>query len=121
MFELNSLLLFSENPKDLIEFYQRVLGLEPDWSGGEFVGFNVGGTSLIIGPHNEVKGNNKEPQRVMFNLDTSDVKGEFERMKRLGAKEIAKPYHPGEAKEMWIATLADPDNNYFQLTSPMTG
>jgi predicted enzyme related to lactoylglutathione lyase len=26
---------------------------------------------------------------------------------------------PGEAPEGWIATLADPDDNYFQLISPM--
>jgi predicted enzyme related to lactoylglutathione lyase len=26
---------------------------------------------------------------------------------------------PGEAPEGWIATFSDPDDNYFQLLSPM--
>jgi predicted enzyme related to lactoylglutathione lyase len=55
----------------------------------------------------------------MFNLETNDVKGEFERMKRLGAKVIADPYHMGDDQGHLIATLADPDGNYFQLMSPM--
>ena len=28
-------------------------------------------------------------------------------------------YQPGEAPEGWIATFSDPDDNYFQLLSPM--
>ena len=30
-----------------------------------------------------------------------------------------EPYQPGEAPEGWIATFSDPDDNYFQLLSPM--
>jgi len=37
----------------------------------------------------------------------------------LGAKEIASPYKPGEADNMWLSTLSDPDGNYFQLATPM--
>jgi predicted enzyme related to lactoylglutathione lyase len=55
----------------------------------------------------------------MFNFETNDVQGEFKRMKGLGAKVIAEPYHPADDQDMWIATLADPDGNYFQLISPM--
>ena len=36
-----------------------------------------------------------------------------------GAKAVQEPYHPGAASEMWVATIADPDDNYFQLMSPM--
>jgi len=55
----------------------------------------------------------------MFNFETSEVKTEFERMKGLGAKVIAEPYQMGDGRGHWIATLADPDGNYFQLMSPM--
>jgi len=46
--------------------------------------------------HSEVHGPNKNPQRILFNFETSDVKGEFERMKGLGAQVIAEPYSMGD-------------------------
>ncbi len=39
-------------------------------------------------------------------------------MKAAGAVVIKEPY---EMQGMWIATLADPDGNYFQLMSPWEG
>src|SRR5439155_1595167 len=50
----------------------------------------------------------------------ADVNGDFETLKAAGATVIQEPYHPGDDEsEMWIATFADPDSNYFQLVSPM--
>jgi len=121
MINLNSLLLFSESPNKLADFYRQVLAREPKWHEGEYRGFEVGAGALVIGPHSKVHGQNKNPERIMFNFETSDVKGEFERMKALGAKVIAQPYHMGDDQEFLIATLADPEGNYFQLVSPMKG
>ena len=121
MLNLNSLLLFSEAPKKLVDFYRQVLAREPKFHEGEFSGFEVGPCALIIGPHSKVHGPNKYPERTMFNFETGDVKGEFERLKGLGAKVIAQPYQMGDDKDFWIATLADPEENYFQLVSPMKG
>ncbi len=119
MLKLNSILLFSENPSSLVEFYKKILQRDPDWSGGDFQSFEVGSAWFMIGPHSKVRGQNKNPERMMFNFETNDVANEFKRMKKMGAKEIAAPYHPGEDKEMELATLADPDGNYFQLNTPM--
>ena len=119
MLNLNSLLLFSEGPKKLVDFYRQVFGCEPKWHEGEFSGFEAGGCALVIGPHSKVQGQNQNPERIMFNFETNDVKGEFERMKELGAKVIAEPYPMGPEQDHLIATLADPDGNYFQLMSPM--
>jgi len=119
MLSLNSLLLFSETPKKLVDFYHKVLDIEPKWQEEGFSGFQVGACALVIGLHSEVHGSNKNPQRIIFNFETSDVKGEFERMKRLGAKVIAEPYSMGDEPDFLIATLADPDGNYFQVVSPM--
>jgi predicted enzyme related to lactoylglutathione lyase len=47
------------------------------------------------------------------------VKGEFERVEKAGAIVVREPYEPRPGGGMWIATLADLDNNYFQLMSPM--
>lgn len=118
MLNLNSILLFSDNPKKLSDFYKKVLQKEPDWTDHGYFGFSAGKTFLSIGHHDKVKGKNKNPERMMFNFETSDVKGEFERIKSLGAKVVAKPYKPREDANMWIATFADPDGNYFQLMSP---
>jgi len=73
----------------------------------------------VVGPHSEVTGANPQPGRIMINLETPDVKGEFERIKGEGATVVAEPYQPGgEESGMWMATFADPDGNYFQLASP---
>ena len=53
----------------------------------------------------------------MINFETTQVKEEFERIKAAGAAVIREPYQIGGTG--WIATLADPDGNYFQLTTPM--
>jgi predicted enzyme related to lactoylglutathione lyase len=53
----------------------------------------------------------------MFNFETTEVKEEFERIKAAGATVIREPYEMGGG---WIATLADPDGNYFQLVTPMS-
>ena len=53
----------------------------------------------------------------MLNFETADVKGEFERIKGLGAEVVAEPYEPGGGG-MLMCTFADPDGNYFQLSTP---
>ena len=119
MLNLSGALISSEDPKVLVEFYQKIIGKDPEWTGGEFTGWKVGDSYLTIGPHSEVKGKNETPGRIMLFLTTSDVEGEYKRMIGLGAKNVQEPYHPEEAKDMWLSTLEDPDGNYFQLSSPM--
>ena len=119
MLALNSLLLSSEAPKKLVDFYRKVLAREPKWQEGEYSGFEDGSCVLVIGPHSKVVGQNKNPERIIINFETGDVKGEFKRIKGLGAKVIAEPYHMEDNQDFTIATLADPDGNYFQLVSPM--
>jgi predicted enzyme related to lactoylglutathione lyase len=119
MLKFNSLLLFSEKPDKLAEFYKKVFEKDPEWDEGGYSGFALGEGMLIIGPHDKVHGKNKSPERMLINFETDDVEGEFERIKKLGAKVVAEPYHPGEAEEMMLATFEDLDGNYFQLASPM--
>lgn len=119
MLSLNSILLFSEHPTELVAFYKEVFQKDPDWSGGDFNGFDMGAGELIIGPHSKLQGKNTSPERMMINLETDDVDREFKRIKELGAKVVAEPYHPKEEESMTIATLSDIDGNYFQLTSTM--
>jgi predicted enzyme related to lactoylglutathione lyase len=115
---LNSILIGSENPQALGDYYSKIFG-KPAFEGGDFKGWQLGGGWVTVGPHDQVKGKNSDPGRVIWNIETTDVKGEFEKLKAAGATVVREPYQPGEAPEMWIATFSDPDNNYFQLNSPM--
>ncbi len=119
---LNNIMLGSEDSKRLADFYARVLGApNPDWSdeANGWFGFQAGDGSLAIGPHSDVKGRNQQPGRIMLNFSTSDVNGEFQRIKALGAEVVAEPYEPGGGG-MLLCTFADPDGNYFQLVSPIS-
>ena len=120
MLNFNSILVFSENPSALSAFYEKVFQKEPEWKEGGYSGFQVGAGFFTIGPHDKVKGKSQNPERIMFNFETGDVQGEFDRIKELGAGVIAEPYSPEEDKRMSIATFSDPDGNYFQLMTPMT-
>ena len=119
--DLNSIMLGSEDPTSLADFYAKVLGApNPDWSdeANGWFGFQAGNGSLAIGPHSEVQGKSQQPGRIMLNFSTPDVNGEFERIKTLGAQVVAEPYEPGGGDGMLLCTFADPDGNYFQLATP---
>ena len=116
--DFNSILIGSEDPARLVEYYTRVLG-KAGFSDGDFTGWQLGSGFVTVGPHSEVKGKNPMPGRIIWNIETADVQGEFERMKAAGATVVAEPYSFEGAPGSSIATFADPDDNYFQLMSPM--
>jgi predicted enzyme related to lactoylglutathione lyase len=115
---LNSVLIGSEDPKRLTEYYTNLFG-KPAWESDDFNSWQIGSGWITVGPHDQVKGKNAHPGRVIWNIETPDVKSEFERLQAAGARVIREPYEPGEQSEMSIATFSDPDDNYFQLVSPM--
>lgn len=115
---LNTVMINTEDTERLAAFYREALG-EPGYVGEGYTGWQVGVGFLMVGPHSDVKGSNEMPGRIMFNFESEDVPGEFARLKGVGARVVAEPYQPSEGDGMWLATLADPDGNYFQLASPM--
>jgi predicted enzyme related to lactoylglutathione lyase len=114
----NSILIGSEDPQRLAEYYTKLFG-EPTWTDGGYTGWLIGSGAVSIGPHSEVHGRNAHPGRIIWNIESSDVQGDFERFKAAGAIVIREPYTFEQAPGSWIATLADPDDNYFQLMTPM--
>ena len=112
---LNSIMIGTNQPKALAQFYEKVFGRPADMIEGEWYMWQAGSCAISIGEHSEVKGQAKEPSRIMLNLETKEVKAEFERIKNLKATIIKEPYEMGNA---WIATLADPDGNFIQLMTP---
>jgi predicted enzyme related to lactoylglutathione lyase len=119
MLNLSTVMIGSQEPKVLRDFYTKVLG-EPGWEDDTYVGWQAGSGMLMIGPHSEVKGTNDTPGRIILNFETPEFKAEFERIKGLGAAIEQEPYQPNEAQgEFWLATFSDPDGNFFQIASPM--
>jgi predicted enzyme related to lactoylglutathione lyase len=119
---LNNILIGSEQPERLTAYYTKLFG-DPMWNENGYVGWMIGSGAVTVGPHDQVKGQNAEPGRVIWNISSADVRGDVERLKGAGATVVQEPYVPdgaeGEAEGMLIATFSDPDGNYFQVMSEM--
>jgi predicted enzyme related to lactoylglutathione lyase len=118
MLNLNSVMIGTKQFDAMAAYYEKVIGKPPDMVEKEsgFAGWQVGNGYFGVLDHSEMGGKAKDPGRVMLNFETAQVQAEFDRIKTLGGSVIAAPYKMGEG---WIATLADPDGNYFQLMTPM--
>ena len=119
--DLNSILIGSENPAGLAEYYTKLFGA-PEWDEGGYTGWRIGTGGITVGPHDKVTGKNEQPGRVIWNIMTPHVKDDFEKLRAAGATVVQEPYRPDgpeDMPEMWIATFSDPDGNYFQLVTPM--
>ena len=114
----NNILIGSDNAERLAAFYTGLFG-EPTWIEGGYTGWMLGSGAVNVGPHSAVHGSNTQPGRLIWNVETDDVQADFDRFKAAGAVVIREPYSFEEAPGYLIATLADPDGNYFQLTTPM--
>ncbi len=114
----NSILIGSADPQKLVDYYSKLFG-KPGFEDGGYAGWQLGSGYVTVGPHSEVTGSNAQPGRLLWNIESEDVRGDTARFKAAGAIVIRDPYEyeaePGSA----IATFADPDGNYFQLMSPM--
>jgi len=91
----SGVMIGSENPKALGEFYAKILG-EPGFQEGEWYGW----------------------ERIMLTVEVDDVQASFDEIVLFGATVVAKPYKPEEDKSNWLATLEDVDGNYLQLATP---
>lgn len=118
MLNLNSIMIGTQQLKPLAAFYEKVIGKPADMVDDKngFYGWQVGCYTIGLLDHSEMRGQTKDPGRTIVNFETSQVKEEFNRLKSLGARVIREPY---QLDGGWIATLADPDGNYFQLMTPM--
>ena len=114
----NSILIGSEDPARLADYYTKLFG-KPTWNDGGYSTWLLGSGAVSIGPHSEVHGRNPQPGRLIWNIESNDVQGDFDRFKAAGATVVREPYGFEEAPGSLIATFADPDDNYFQLMTPM--
>jgi predicted enzyme related to lactoylglutathione lyase len=119
MLNLHAIMIGTTHVKELVAFYAQVLGKPAEMADEEhgFYGWQAGGTYFAVLAHSEMGGSAKDPGRILLNFETSEVQEEFARIKGLGGTVVREPYAMGDG---WLATLADPDGNYFQLVTPMS-
>src|SRR4029077_19647806 len=77
------ILIGSEDPQRLVDYYIKLLG-EPAFNQDGFTAWEVGSGSVALGKHSEVHGRNASPGRLIWNMESTDVKGDFERFKAAG-------------------------------------
>lgn len=116
--DFNSILIGSDDPQRLVDYYTKLFG-EPTMSEGGYTGWLIGRGFVTVGPHSEVHGRNAQPGRIIWNIETPDVQEQFDRLVAAGAIVVREPYGFEEQPGALIATFSDPDDNYFQLLSPM--
>ncbi|MBI3443147.1 hypothetical protein HY008_00585, partial [Candidatus Woesebacteria bacterium] len=88
---LESITLFSQSAKKLTDFYKNKVGLKVTdeavmGENDELYGFSwgKGKTSLYIVDHSDIKGQAREPKRIIFNLEVDKFDPEFARLKKAG-------------------------------------
>lgn len=113
-----ALILTSENPTMLLEFYRDTIGLPEVFDSGPGGGLEggavrVGDASLVIEAHSETRGPATEPHRHLLDLHVDDVHVQQERLRELGVHFI----RPATKEDFggFVATFLDPDGNYVQL------
>ena len=115
----NNILIGSADPQRLADYYTKLFG-KPTMEDGGYTGWMIGSGFVAVGPHSEVSGKNPQPGRLIWNIESTDVRGDFDRMKAAGAIVVREPYSFEGMPNSLIATLADPDDNYFQLMTPFS-
>ena len=114
----NSVLIASEDPGRLSEYYTKLFG-PPGWDHGGFKSWQIGSGWLTISPYPTVSGKSSDAGRVMWNIETPNFQADFDRLKAAGATLVREPFNPGGLEGAQVATFADQDGNQFQLMTPM--
>ena len=116
--DFNSVLIRSDDPKRLTEHYGKLFG-EPAFDTDGYTGWQLGTGRITVGPHSEVSGKNPQPGRMLLNIESSDVKGEFDKMKAAGATVVQEPYQMGDDPG-WIPRCPTQTTTTSSSMSPMS-
>jgi hypothetical protein len=80
----NSILIGSEDPQRLTDYYTKLFG-KPAMEDQGYAGWQLGTGWVTVGPHDQVHGKSAQPGRLLWNIESQDVKGDFDRLKAAGA------------------------------------
>lgn len=96
---LGSILLASNDPDRLREWYEKVFDVKPNADG--FLEF--GGTAILIDRRDDVVSRNAEPHRVIMNFHVDDAHAVAAHLNTLRATWLVEVEYRGDA---WFCTLA---------------
>ena len=119
---LESVLIYSKNPKVMADFYKDKVGLkltnesimgEGD-NEAEVYGFESENKSdIYIVDEKAAGGSVGTTGRIILNIEVDDINSETQRLEATGARKITDVYHlQGYG---WVSTFEDPDGNYVCL------
>ncbi len=97
----------------MARFYRDQLGLTPRSDKPDFINFDWNGVRLSVSVHDRVRGESRDPFRIMVNLAVDDLGAMYARLAGAGVVFTRPP-----EREDWgghVATLLDPDGNLVQL------
>tara|TARA_B110001454_G_scaffold196892_1_gene200049 strand:+ start:119 stop:466 length:348 start_codon:yes stop_codon:yes gene_type:complete len=110
---LAGIIIWTENLKEMSEFYSLILDVNPNNANKSHVSFHFNDLKLIIGTHDKVEGKAKDKYRKMINFSVDDIQNSYRKLLSLNVKIIKSPY-----KENWggyICTFEDYDENIIQF------
>ncbi len=116
---IDSITVFSENAKAIMDFYKKKVGLKVGFEGVMGENDNLyqmkikKGCDLYIVDHSKIKGKNKQPERYIINFEVDNIEKEVARLKKNKVKIIGDTHHVEGYG--YIATFEDSDDNYFQF------
>ena len=116
---IESITLFSEDAKKLADFYKEKVGLEVILEAemgdqdDQLYGFKMGSAGFYIVDHSEIKGQAKEPKRMIINFEVGDIEADAKKLEQAGVKKIKDVYHVENYG--YIATFEDLDGNLYQI------
>ena len=109
-------ILVSESPARLAEFYARVLGVEltrEDHGGlSEHFGVDIGAVHFGIHPPANFEGRAPRPGSTVIAFDVESLDPIILTLKELGSVELAPPHDEGFGT---VARYLDPDGNAFEI------
>ena len=119
------IMLFSENPDKLVDFYTTCLGfhLKNKLTYERDYGYSLEvapGYSIWLGQHSKVLGYNRDLERIMINLYCDNLDEMYNKaMKYPGVKSLQEPigmeaFNP-EEKGRRVGTVLDPEGNCIQF------
>lgn len=134
MFNGSMILIWSENPDELMKFYRDVLELpfqdKTDIPASDKIAADYGytfivaqGIKLWIGKHSGVRGKSKEPVRIMHNLYTDEVQEWYKKVSEAGAQILSEPERTpfySSDTPWYVSTFLDPEGNAWQFMGTLT-
>jgi glyoxalase superfamily protein len=105
---LGSILLASNDPDRLRNWYEQAFEVKPNADG--FLEF--GGTDVLVDGRSDVAARNPEPQRTIMNFHVDDAHAAAAHLNTLAETWLVEVEFRGDA---WFGTLLDPDGNCIQI------